>query len=154
MSQPTSPLDPVRKSVTVRLGRDQAFALFTARIHEWWPMTTHSIGRDKTTMVVFEQREGGRVYERTADGDEHDWGVVLTWAPPERFVMTWHPGQPTDKAQRVEVRFVTEGQGTRVDLTHDGWEAQGGQGADYRSAYEGGWIGVLERLVAHADGAG
>jgi len=150
MPQQISRLDPVRKSVTVRLPRDRAFELFTARIAEWWPLRTHSIGQEKAQTVVFEGREGGRVYERTGDGAEHQWGTVLAWSPPERFVMTWHPGNSADQAQRVEVRFFPEVGGTRLELSHAGWEALGDRAADYRTNYEGGWQGVLELFVAAA----
>lgn len=145
---PLTALDPVRKSVTVRLAPDRAFELFTARIAEWWPLATHSIGQERAQTVVFEGREGGRVYERTTDGVVHHWGTVLVWAPPERFVTTWHPDTPPDQAQRVEVRFLPEGTGTRVELTHTGWEALGERAADYRNGYDGGWVGVLDLYAA------
>jgi uncharacterized protein YndB with AHSA1/START domain len=153
MPTPASLLQPVRKSVTVRLPRERAFELFTARIHEWWPLRTHSIGQADAQTVVFEGREGGRVYERTAAGMEHQWGTVLAWTPPDRILMTWHPGNAAHEAQRVEVRFFPVAGGTRLELTHAGWEALGDRATDYRSNYEGGWEGVLELFVAGAGAA-
>jgi hypothetical protein len=147
-------LDPVRKSVTVRLAPARAFQLFTVRIAEWWPLRTHSLGQEKAETVVFEGREGGRLYERTTEGVEHQWGTVLVWAPPARFVVTWHPDTPPDQAQRVEVRFLPEAGGTRVELTHTGWEALGDLAADYRTGYESGWVGVLELFAGAATATG
>lgn len=37
-------------------------------------------------------RQGGRVTERLRDGSEAVWGALLVWEPPDRLVMTWHPG--------------------------------------------------------------
>ena len=56
-------MEPVRSAVTVGLDRAAAFAAFTDRIGEWWPMETHSIGR--TGSVAF---AGGRLVETGPDG--------------------------------------------------------------------------------------
>ncbi len=50
----------------------------------------------------------------------------------------------------MEVRFFPVAGGTRLELTHAGWEAIDAQATDYRSNYEGGWEGVLDRFVAGA----
>ena len=47
-----------------------------------------AMSSDRVRDVTFEPRQGGRVYETWQDGTEVDWGEVLVWAPPERFVMT------------------------------------------------------------------
>ena len=39
--------------------------------------------------AVIETRAGGRCFGREADGTECDWGRVLTWDPPNRFVLAW-----------------------------------------------------------------
>ena len=96
--------------------------LHAARSGTWWPLHTHSIGGDKITEVVVEEQVGGRIYERHSDGGEGEWGRVLAWEPPARFAMTWYPGHDDTRATRLEVRFAPEGDGTRVDLEHTGWE--------------------------------
>jgi uncharacterized protein YndB with AHSA1/START domain len=64
--------------------------------------------------------------------------------------MSWHPGRPLAVAQEVEVRFTPEGDGTRVDLEHRGWETLGVEAADARASYEGGWRTVLGTHFAGA----
>jgi hypothetical protein len=52
------------------------------------------------------------------------------------------------------VRFLPEAGGTRVELTHTGWEALGDLAADYRTGYESGWVGVLELFAGAATATG
>ena len=78
--------------------------------------------------MIWEEQVGGRIYERHTDGGEGEWGRVLAWEPPARFVMSWYPGKDDSMATELEVSFSPEGDGTRVDLEHRGWEifADGG----------------------------
>jgi len=56
---------------------------------------------------------------------------------------TWHPGREPDTAQDVEVRFIPLGQGTRLELTHTGWERLGEDAKKARRSYPLGWTYVL-----------
>ena len=136
---------PIRKSVTVPLPVEKAFRLFTEGITGWWPFATHSIGGEGVE-AVWEEREGGRLYERHADGSEHDWGAIVAWQPPTRLALEWRV-DPQSPGTEVEVRFRPEGDGTRVDLEHRGWEKCG---PGERASYDGGWDHVLGRYVAAA----
>jgi uncharacterized protein YndB with AHSA1/START domain len=137
-------IDAIQKSVTVQATVEQAFRTFTEEIATWWPTASHSYGGDETETAVFEGKEGGRVYERQRDGTEAEWGEVVAWEPPHRFVLEWKicPSE-------VEVRFSYESEGvTRVDLEHRGWE-RAGEGAEaMRENYAGGWDVVLGKYVA------
>jgi len=86
------------------------------------------------------------VFDRLEDGRENQWGTVLAWEPPHRVRITWNvnPGNPTTE---LEVRFTPEGDGTRVDLEHSGWEAYGERAQDSASSYNSGWDLVLGRYV-------
>ena len=53
-------------------------------------------------VVTFESRPGGRIFERTPEGVEHDWGEILAWEPPHRLAYRWHLG--TDRGR---ARFYT-----------------------------------------------
>jgi uncharacterized protein YndB with AHSA1/START domain len=118
--------------------------VFTREIGTWWPAHTyHSIGGEKITEVVFEERVGGPIFERHNDGGEGDWGSVLVWEPPTRFVMKWHPGEDDSKATELEVRFAAEGGGTRVELEHRGWEIYAAEAAETQKSYDTGWDEVL-----------
>ena len=141
----TTEIQPVVASVEVGLPVEEAFRHFTEQMHEWWPVSAHSIGEDKVSTVVFEPQAGGRVFESWHDGSEADWADILEWEPPHRFRLAWHPndsGLSTD----VEVSFTTTQAGTRVELVHRGWEILGSDALRARESYTGGWVGVLDRF--------
>ena len=71
------------------------------------------------------------------------WGTVTAWEPPRRVAFTWHPGQPAERAQQIDVRFTPEGTGTRLELVHEGWESSGTMAARVRRGYGVGWAYVL-----------
>ncbi len=144
-------IPPVESIVTVGWDLQLAFQRFTEEIAEWWPLETHSMGQEKAATVVFETREGGRVYERSTDGAETPWGTVLAWDPPHRFVMSWHPGREPSTAQELEVAFQPSEGGTRVVVTHTGWEKLGAEGATMRANYSQGWVVVLDRYRGAAE---
>ena len=141
----------VRKTVTVPLSQADAFELFTEGLATWWPFETHSVG-DEPETVVFEPRVGGRVYDRVAGGTENEWATVTAWEPPERLAVDWHV--TAGKASTdLEVRFVPDGGGTRVELTHGGWERWADEAGAQFDSYNGGWDTVLGRFVQKAGGS-
>ncbi len=131
----STPETAVKKSVVVNVPVEHAFKVFTERFDTWWPRT-HHIGKSEPYTAIMEGREGGRWYERGADGSECDWGRVLVYSPPTRVAVSWHldasyayDPDPA-KASRVEVSFHDDGGGrTRIELVHSqldrhgpGWE--------------------------------
>ena len=141
------------KTITVPLSVEDAFRLYTEEIATWWPVSTHSVEKEDAETVVFEPGEGGRIYERTKSGDEHVWGIVLTWDPPNRIVQSWYPSRGEDTAQEVEIRFEPDGSGTRVELVHTGWETLGDRAAEVYRNYDTGWDYVLGKYGDAAVGA-
>ena len=135
----TEALADITKRVTVDASVETAFETFTRRITSWWPTGSHRVFDEST--VVFEELAGGRVYERAVDGEEADWADVLVWEPPNRFVLRWRVN-PNRGPTELEVRFSAEGDGTRVDLEHRGWDD-----AEGRANYHTGWDPVLDRFV-------
>ena len=76
--------------------------------------------------MVLEPRLGGRIYERTPDGTEHDWGEVTLWDPPHRFGYLWHLRRDRADATDVEIRFLAAtDSATVVEIEHRGWERLG-----------------------------
>ena len=65
------------------------------------------------------------------------------WEPPSRVGYTWHPGRGEETAQEVEVTFTPEGDGTRVDIRHWGWEKLGDRLDETIASYNEGWDMVL-----------
>src|SRR2546427_243073 len=66
----------------------RAFHVFPAVFDTWWPRT-HHIGKLPMRRAIIEGRVGGRCYAEQIDGSECDWGQVLVWDPPQRFVVAW-----------------------------------------------------------------
>jgi uncharacterized protein YndB with AHSA1/START domain len=144
MSSMQTSVEAVRKSLVVNCDPERAFEVFTRGIGSWWPLHIHSMADgQEIAEVVFEERVGGRIYERYTDGGEKDWGEVLAWDPPKRFVMSWYPTRTETETTELEVRFASEGDGTRVDLEHRGWEIFAGEAQATRDSYDGGWGTVL-----------
>jgi Activator of Hsp90 ATPase homolog 1-like protein len=150
---------PVRQSVLVRSDRQHTFDTFVATIGTWWPVNPFSAGQDRVRDVTFERRQGGRVYETWHDGTEVDWGEVLVWEPPARFVMTW---TMTSVITEVELTFAQLGAAlTRVSVEHRGWDQLTDEqlardcalpGGYAGGAYVEGWARILARLAAAAGG--
>jgi len=143
-------IEAIRKTVTVDCTVEEAFRVFTADAGSWWPVDTHSIGGDAVEQVVFEHHEGGEVYELTARGRGH-WATVLSWEPPNRLVLAWNILERDDPATEVEVRFVPDGEGTRVELEHRGWERLAEGAEAKRDSYDAGWGQVLGAYTGRAD---
>ena len=64
---------PLRMSFEVDCSAEHAFAVWTSGIGTWWP-ADHTVTGQDGLRVVMQSGVGGRIYERTADGAEHDWG--------------------------------------------------------------------------------
>jgi len=65
---------------------EEAFRVFTAEADSWWPTDTHSI-YGEVKEIVFEEREGGEVYEISSGREKGHWATVLAWEPPSRLVL-------------------------------------------------------------------
>jgi len=140
-------IEVVRKVVTVDCAVEEAFRVFTEDAMSWWPVATHSI-HETVREIVFEPGEGGEVYEVSTAGEKGHWATVTGWDPPAWLVLAWNilerPGEETE----VEVRFTPEGDGTRIELEHRGWEALAEAAAEKRADYDTGWGHVLGRYEA------
>lgn len=151
---------PVRQSTLVRSGVRHTFDTFVRTIGAWWPVNPFSAGQDRVRDLTFEQRPGGRVYETWQDGTQIDWGQLLAWEPPARFVMTWNI---TSVATEVELTFKELGPAlTRVAVEHRGWERLTDEqlakdcalpGGYAGGSFDKGWAVILSRLVTAAEDA-
>jgi uncharacterized protein YndB with AHSA1/START domain len=135
--------DAVRKTVTVNREVEEAFRVFTTEMQSWWPTDRYSIHGDDVREIVFEEREGGEIFEISSSGEKGHWATVLSWEPPNRLVLAWNVLERDPVATEVEVRFLPYGEGTRVELEHRGWEALGEGAAEKRRSYDTGWDQVL-----------
>lgn len=140
---------PILRATRVERSPADAFRIFTEEIGAWWPLPTHGMFGAESGGVVFVD---GELRELRTDGSHAVWGEIRVWSPPSKLSFTWHPGRTADDASEVDVEFTPDGTGTRVVLTHSGWEAFGPDAASRRRQYvgPGAWGYVLDHL---ADGA-
>jgi uncharacterized protein YndB with AHSA1/START domain len=115
-----------------------------AQVAAWWG-----------DYVELEAWAGGRLLERWADHDGTEKiteGEVLAAVPAARLEMSW---ADRDWSDRTLVLFELEpaGEGTRLTLTHSGWDAfERDQRRRLIQAHEAGWERHLENLRAHLSG--
>jgi hypothetical protein len=140
--------EPLRMSFEVSCPAEHAFAVWTSGIGTWWPADHTVTGEDDLT-VVMQGEVGGRIYERTRDGIEHDWGEVTVWSPPTRLVYLWHLRADRSDATEVEIRFVaTDPASTRVEIEHRGWDRLGSRADPWRDRNRAGWATLLPHFQA------
>jgi uncharacterized protein YndB with AHSA1/START domain len=144
--QPKITPAPVRKSVHVNVPQAKAFAVFTARIGQWWPPSHHT-GKTAFKTVTIEPFVGGRWYHVSEDGAEDVTGIVRVWQPPSRLVMSWRLNskfQHDDTIDsEVDVRFIADGpNATRVELEHR-VTAIDGEAISAAVGSPGGWSALL-----------
>jgi uncharacterized protein YndB with AHSA1/START domain len=140
-------IDPIRLQFDVDCTVAHAFAIWTARTSAWWP-ASHSVSTEPGLRVVFEPRVGGRIYERTTVGVEHDWGRITVWDPPHRLVYQWHLRADAADATEVAITFQPrDGERTLVQIEHRGWERLGAKAAARRERNLAGWDSLLPHYV-------
>jgi hypothetical protein len=143
--------DALRVSFEVSCGVEHAFAVWTERIGTWWP-ADHTLS-GAPAKIVLEGRVGGRIYERTTQGKELDWGLVTEWRPPSLLAYRWHLGVGPDSATNVEVTFSVLGPyRTRVQIEQTGWERLGAAAAEQRGRNRTGWESLGPHFRAAAEG--
>jgi uncharacterized protein YndB with AHSA1/START domain len=147
-------IEPIRLVVELDCPAEHAFEVWTARIGTWWPVD-HTASGQPGLAVILEGRPGGRIFERTPAGAEHDWGEVLAWEPPARLVYSWHLRRDRADATEVEIRFVpVERSRTRVEIEHRAWERLGAEGKAWRDRNRGGWSTLLPHYRKAVESAG
>ncbi|HLW71720.1 MAG TPA: SRPBCC domain-containing protein [Candidatus Binataceae bacterium] len=133
----------IRKSIKVERSPEVSFRIFCEEMSQWWPG-----GFGKETKAFIEKRVGSRYFERSPDGAESEIGRVTAYQPPALVAFTFR-APSWDFPTQVEVRFIAEGAGTRVELEHSGWEQDAKLTAG-RKNYDSGWDMVLGHYQAHA----
>ena len=119
--------DPIRKTVTVPLSPQEAFDLFTGEMDGWWPAGKRP---DPGQRVTVEPREGGRITGRGPGGRRETWGRITRWEPGRALGVDWYLGMDEEEEHPTDllVVFSPVAGGTRLDLTHGGFERLGAAG--------------------------
>jgi uncharacterized protein YndB with AHSA1/START domain len=133
----------------LRCSVQDAFAVYTERIGEWWD-PNYSASPKSLRAVTIEPRVGGRVFATHEDLGEHDWGEVTAWDPDHRLVHTFTLAQDPNAPSEVSVEFTDDdgGGGCNLRFAHGGWtEANSADRAKFND-----WPALLERFAQLADG--
>ena len=138
----TEIIEPIEIDFSIACAPQHAFDVWTSRTSLWWPVE-HTVSAEPGVVVLFEPRQGGRIFERTPSGEEHDWGEVLTWEPPHLLHYLWHIRRDRADATEVEITFTGNADETKVSIVHRGWERLGDRGPWWREVNTMGWDGVL-----------
>ena len=141
-------IEPLRISFHVACSADHAFTTWTGRATAWWP-PEHTVSHEPGAEIVFEPRRGGRIFERTAQGREIEWGEIVDWDPPRRLRYLWRIATDPQNATDVEIVFrELSDSTTSIEIEHGGWERLGAIGQKWRDANQAGWDGVLPSYIA------
>lgn len=137
-----SPDLTIHKTLHVDAPVERAFDVFTNGMPAWWPLATHSLGSGS---VAIRWEVGGIAVEAAGDAT-HEWFDVVEYDPPHAVGMRWRVS-PESPATDLRVTFAPEGDGTRVELTHSGWQAYGPNATESFGSYDEGWTTVLGHYV-------
>jgi hypothetical protein len=139
---------PLRMSFDVACSAEHAFSVWTSGLGTWWP-PDHTVTGQADLVIVLQSGVGGRIYERTSDGVEYDWGEVTVWKPPTQLAYLWHLRRDRADATEVEIRFLAQGAAaTRIEIEHRGWERLGNAGEEWRDRNRAGWQTLLPHFLA------
>lgn len=143
--------EPLRLTFDVACSPEHAFEVWAARTSLWWP-PDHTVSGDAGATVTIEPRAGGRIFERTPAGVEHDWGEVVDFQPPHRLAYRWHIGADRAEATDVEITFRGGPATTTVTIVHSGFQRLGDAAAARRERNQAGWAGLLPHYRQAAAG--
>ena len=120
---------PVCHSLEVKGSPERAFELFTSQMGKWWP-GGRTPAANPAVDVVVESRQGGRWYEVDAEGNETQWGSVVTWAPPHRLVLGWQLGrdwrfEPVARSADAELLAEQRGSARGHSMSTTPWFKRG-----------------------------
>jgi len=150
--------DTVRRTLTVQVPVERAFAIFADELAAWWP-AEYTWAKDTLETIGIESGKDGRCFEVGPHGFRCDWGRVLEWNSPHRLVFSWQisptraPEPNPGKASEVEVRFESNGpHSTSVEFEHRKFSKHGDGAAEYREAMNSpqGWDYILSRYEGAA----
>ena len=145
---------PIVKTLTVKPPPARAFELFVAHMGKWWP-SARTPGKNPAVDVVVEPRQGGRWFERDAEGNETLWGEVLACEPPQRLLLGWRLSASfqydPNFLTEVEITFApAAGGGTTVRLEHRDLERYGTEAERLHGLISKGWPERLAEYQAYA----
>ena len=141
-------MTPIVVEFTVAASQRHAFEVWAHRTSLWWPRDHTMSGADDLD-IVYEGHPGGRIFERTREGVEHDWGRIVEWDPPRRLAYSWHLFFDPEEATDMTVTFNDVDDGTSVRIEQTGWERLGAAGPPRRQKTNEVWL-LMSELYSEA----
>lgn len=118
-------------------GLEEAFNGFTDGIHLWWPDEQTQFGAG-----THPEFTDGQLFEEGENGEVALWATIES-AATNQLTLQWSRGGAIQAPSRVHISFLAVSEGTRVELSHDGW-ARGNDGVSQFEAAPD-WAGILGR---------
>lgn len=131
-------MTPILKTTHVPLPPAEAFELFMAQLDAWWPKDRHTTFGPDTRFEV-EPRKNGTITEIAPDGMRRIWGRIIAWEPDQYMAFSWFPDGDEAAATVVAVSFTPKADGTRLNLTHGGFDILGPLADAVSTSYLVGW---------------
>lgn len=117
------------ETIDINASSDRVFDAYVNHIDNWWTRRgtyRYSFAPETTEPkhIRFDPRLDGRFYEEFADGSQYTIGRIVEWKPPELLQYTWKaPDWPLETT--ITVRFTEDAGQTTVEVTHEGFGADG-----------------------------
>lgn len=137
--------DSIELEFEVGCSPEHAFDVFAEKTASWWP-DAHTRSGDPEAVTI-EPRIGGRIFERAASGEEHDWGEVVAWEPPRLLRYLWHIYGPRERATEVEIRFEGDRDRTMVRVVQTGFSRLDVEAESLRERNYAGWSSLFEHFA-------
>lgn len=121
------PASDIHVSIEIAVPPARLFEIFVGDIDRWWRRgPEYRFFPPWEGEIRFEQNGTTRLVHR--DGEDparrHVIGEVTCWQPGERLSFTFRlPNFTADQETQVDIRFTPTGEGTRLELTHTGWDS-------------------------------
>lgn len=139
-------MEPIVVEFEVACSPEHAFKMWAESAGVWWPRS-HTMSQEPGLEVTFEPWVGGRIFEQTSDGSEHDWGEIDVWDPPNRVEYKWHLFFDRSEATDINVTFTATDVGTMVRLRQTGFgRLPSDVGLTRRNRTEGAWAEVTQHF--------
>jgi hypothetical protein len=143
------PNAPIELEYRLDCTPEQAFAVYTDRIGDWWD-GRYSANGETLEDVRIEPGVGGRIYAVHSDFGRHDWGEVTVWEPGRRLVHSFTLAQDAQHPSEVRLDFEpAPGGATVLRFAHGGWTPEN---VAVRHKF-GDWAVLLDAYAVLADSA-
>ena len=121
-----SAADSVTVAIEIAVSPAVAFEVFTEDLDVWWQRgPRYRFLAPYQGVLRLEPGVGGRRLHVLGEKPDDAFvvGRVSIWDPPSRLVFSWRlPNFAPHQTTEVEIRFEALAAGTRVTLTHGGWD--------------------------------